>query len=329
MRSDRLLSILLLLQAHRQITTAELARQLNVSERTIHRDMTSLSAAGFPVYAERGKHGGWKLLDEFHTRLASLNPSDLPALFLQVPEKLLQDLGLDKSAGQAQLKLLAALPERVRAAAESFSQRIYLDTSGWHGSEGSTRYLSEIQNALWSDRRILLQYQRADGSVRERLVNPLGLVAKGQIWYLVAQTDEDIRVYRTTRILSLTVTGESFVRPASFQLPAFWEESSRQFIRQLPRYTAIVRVDPAVGELSAYPARMPAFDVLEESDQDGWRVMALHFQIEDEACAYIMRFGNRMEVLEPASLRELIIRLAEEIRELYLDTSSPSTSLSK
>ncbi|NGQ96777.1 WYL domain-containing protein [Brevibacillus sp. SYP-B805] len=320
MRTDRLLAILLLLQTHKRMTTSQLAARLHVSERTIHRDLEVLSSSGFPVYAERGKHGGWKLMEHYQSKLATLGPQELPTLFLPVPARLLRDLGMEKDAQLAQLKLLETLPENLRATAASIHQRIYLDTSSWHAAEETHEWLPVLLTGVWEERKVAMRYTRSDGSTRERMVSPLGLVAKGTVWYLIAAVDGEIRNYRVNRITRAEVTDESFERPAGFNLAAYWEESSRRFVENLPRYEARVRVDAAYFPRLSSPGRFPLIRVLREADDEGWMEVALQFQVEEEACAFIMGAGGRMEILEPAALREKVKRLAAEILQLYHQT---------
>src|SRR5579871_117459 len=182
MRADRLLSIMLLLQVHRRMTASELARRLEVSERTIHRDMEALSAAGIPVTAQRGAGGGWLLLEGYRTNLTGLTNAEIQALFLTTPARLLADLGLGRASDAASIKLLAALPAVSRRGAEYARQRIHVDIAGWGQAEGSIPFLAALQDAIWQEYRVGIAYRRADGAAVERVVDPLGLVAKGSIW---------------------------------------------------------------------------------------------------------------------------------------------------
>lgn len=186
MRADRLLSILLLLQVRRQITARELAQRLGVSARTIHRDMEALSGAGVPVLAERGTGGGWHLLEEYRTNLTGLSDAEVQALFLTSPGRLFADLGLARATDGALIKLLAALPTRHRHRAEDVQQRIHIDVAGWRQIEGTVPTLPLVQEAIWGERKLRIVYQRGEGRDVERIVDPLGLVAKGSLWYLVA-----------------------------------------------------------------------------------------------------------------------------------------------
>ncbi len=319
MRAERLLSILLLLQLHKRMTTAQLAKQLHVSERTVHRDMEALSFAGFPIYSERGKHGGWGLLADYQTKLTHLNVNELPALFLTVSSKLLEDLGLKESAKLAQQKLLSTLPKDVQTNAQHLSQRIYLDTTGWHPKQKEhPSFHALLQQALWETKRVHLTYPSASAPehTQSRLVNPLGLVAKGTSWYLVASADEKIRTYRVSRILDAELSDETFPYPADFELEAYWEQSSRQFINSLPSYVVIARTKPEIVDKLKSFGRLPIIEVLDSDGKDRVTV-SLQFQVEQEACSFLMGWGSQIEVIEPPALRMQLVRLAREIISMY------------
>src|SRR5215212_5054303 len=196
MRADRLLSIMLLLQVHRRLTARELANRLEVSERTIHRDMDALSGAGIPVFAERGSGGGWALMEEYRTNLTGLNKEEIQALFVMNSPRLLADLGLSKASDAARIKLRAALPSMSRDDAEYARQRVHIDATGWNRSEESILMLPTIQEAIWKERKLHILYERSGCPATERLVDPLGLVAKGSVWYLVAGVEGETRSYR-------------------------------------------------------------------------------------------------------------------------------------
>ena len=235
MRADRLLSILLLLQVHRRLTARALARRLEVSERTIHRDMEALSAAGIPVYAERGGGGGWSLVEEYRTNLTGLNTAEIQALFVTRPARLLADLGLEQASDAGLIKLQAALPAMQRDDAEYARQRIYVDITGWNRAEESIATLPVLQAAIWQERKLQFTYERGgDCAAVERLVDPLGLVAKGSGWYLVAGEEGEIRSYRVSRVQEAKLIDQPCVRPKGFDLAAYWEQSMISFKDQLP-----------------------------------------------------------------------------------------------
>jgi predicted DNA-binding transcriptional regulator YafY len=317
MRADRLLSILLTLQVRQRITARELAQRLEVSERTIYRDMDALSGAGVPVLAERGASGGWMLLDEYRTNLTGLNPTEIQALFLTKPAQLLSDLGLDKAADAALVKLLAELPAMQRRKAEEARQRIYVDAASWHQTQEDLSALPILQEAIWQDHKLLLTYRRGDGVGVERLVDPLGLVAKGSAWYLVAAVEGEARTYRVSRVQGAKITGQACVRPPDFDLAAYWAESSANFIANLPRYTATVRVAPAIIPELGYLGRFARVEHVGPPEADGWAKVSLRFDVIGEACAYVLGFGDQMEVLEPPELRERVIRLAGAVVAFY------------
>jgi predicted DNA-binding transcriptional regulator YafY len=185
-RADRLLSIVLLLDTHRHLTAGDMARRLEVSERTIYRDIDALSAAGVPVYAQRGGRGGCYLPDGYRTRLTGLTAAEAQVLSLRGPAKILADLGLGEAVDAAQMKLLRALPDGVRSGATAAHERVLVEAAGWDPPLESVPHLEALQSAVWSERQLEMVYCRSDGTTVERRVDPLGLVAKGSVWYLVS-----------------------------------------------------------------------------------------------------------------------------------------------
>src|SRR6266852_5731463 len=214
MSAARLLSILLLLQVHRRLTARALAERLEISVRTVHRDMDALSAAGVPVYAERGATGGWLLDETFRTGLSlnGLTPAEAEVVFLGTPARLLSDLGLQGLAASALEKILLALPGSQRQTARSLRERIHVDPTGWRRADEVPASLASLQDAVFRERRLRLVYERADGKAVERVVDPLGLVAKGSLWYLIATADGDIRTYRGSSRLRRSTSQRSVRR---------------------------------------------------------------------------------------------------------------------
>ncbi len=238
MRADRLLSILLLLQVHRQLTAGDLARRLEVSERTIHRDMVALGMAGIPVTAERGTGGGWRLLEEYRTNLTGMNTAEIQALFLTRPSRLMADLGMEKASDAALIKLLAALPAISRQNAEDIRQRIHIDIAGWGQREDAVPLLPVLQQAVWQQRRLRFTYGYDEEGAGERMGDPLGLVAKGSVWYMIVAIEGQPRTYRVSRVRSAELLDDLFERPSGFDLAAHWEESSARFTERIPRFPA-------------------------------------------------------------------------------------------
>lgn len=318
MRADRLLSILLLLQTHRRMTARDLATRLEVSERTVYRDMDALSAAGVPVSTERGKGGGCLLLDGYRTNLTGLNDAEIQTLFLTNPSRLLADLGLRRAGEAALIKLLATLPAVSRRDAEFVQQRILIDAAGWNRPEEAVPSLPILQEAIWQERKVRLTYERPGSARGERLVDPLGLVAKGSLWYLVGAVEGTARVYRVARIHGAAITDEPCVRPEGFDLAAYWAQSSADFVANLPRYRVTLQV---ASEALSLVNGAGAYGRIEETgptDADGRTLLHMIFDSEDEACGYIFRFGTKIEVLDPPDLRRRIGRIATEVAALYM-----------
>ncbi|MGH9901925.1 MAG: helix-turn-helix transcriptional regulator [Pyrinomonadaceae bacterium] len=317
MRADRLVSIMLLLQVHRRMTAHQLARRLEVSERTIHRDMEALSTAGVPVAAERGAGGGWMLVEGYRTNLTGLNEAEIRSLFMSKSPRLLADLGLDKAAEAALIKLFAALPVMSRLDAEYARRRIYVDTTGWNHATEAVPFLHTLQQAVWQARRLRFVYGRGGDCPVERLADPLGLVAKGGAWYLVAAVDGETRSYRVSRVQEAEILDEPCARPAGFDLAAFWEESAARFRANLPRYTAVVRAAPEIFGRMPFAGRFARVGEAEGPDAEGWMKVTVRFDVEEMACEYALSFGPRMEVLEPPSLREKVVKMAASVVAFY------------
>ncbi|HET9477988.1 MAG TPA: WYL domain-containing protein [Pyrinomonadaceae bacterium] len=314
------MSIVLLLQAHGQLTSRTLAERLEVSERTIHRDMEALSFSGIPVVAERGSNGGWSLLGEYRTNLTGLNEAEIQSLFVTQPPKLLADLRLEKASEGALLKLLAALPAMYRRGAEQARKRIHIDTAGWSRQEESVPLLPVLQEAIWSERKLRFSYQRGPGCDDvEREVDPLGLVAKGSAWYLVAGIAGDIRSYRISRVSRAAVLDQPCTVPPDFDLAVFWEQSTTAFKSTLPNYMAKFRVAPEVFPRLRFAGRFARVGEVVETDLHGWYVVPVGFDVEEIACEYALSFGSNLEVLEPRSLREKVIAAAQQVVNFYLE----------
>lgn len=321
MRADRLLSILLLLQMNDRLTARELAARLEVSERTIHRDMEALSTAGIPVVAERGTHGGWSLLADYRTQLNGLNSAEIHALFLNQAPRLLDDLGLQRASDVASLKLLAALPEVQRSRVEAVRQRVYIDSAGWKRWEEPVPALPTVQEAVWTDRQLWLCYQRGDGPPVERTVSPLGLVAKGSVWYLVtavAQHGETaLRTYRVSRIQEARLLETPATRPPDFDLAAYWQQASAQFLVGLPQYPAVVRAQADSIPRLYSAAKFARIEQVHPPDSAGWCRVDIRFEVIEEATDYVLSLGAQIEVLEPAELRQRVIDTARAILIRY------------
>jgi predicted DNA-binding transcriptional regulator YafY len=224
---------------------------------------------------------------------------------------------LGKAAEAAFLKLFATVPPGTRHDAESANQRIYIDVTGWNRSEESVPLLPLLQEAVWQERRVRFKYQRGFDCDVERVVDPLGLVAKGSVWYLVAAIDGDIRNYRVSRIVEAEMTDQPFVRPESFNLVTHWHQSAVEFKSKLPRYQVRARVHPDAFNRLYIIGRFSRVEQVDPQDEEGWRQVSICFQFEDDACECLLGFGDQLEVLEPQELRQKLFGRAERVVEFY------------
>ncbi len=320
MRADRLLSLLMLLQSRRRVTAQQLAEELEVSERTIYRDLDALSAAGVPIYAMPGPGGGCALLESYRTNLTGLTEDEVQALFMLSIPGPLADLGVSQELKAALLKLSAALPAAYRRDAERARQRIHLDAAGWFQPDEPVPHLRTIQEAVWGDRRLKLTYRRGNGTTSERLVDPYGLVAKAGIWYLVRGLEGRIGVYRVSRIQAAELTEERFERPDGFDLAAYWTEWSAEFEASRPCYPATLRVAPEEVRYLPHFFGEGIHAVIEQAgppDAEGWLTLSLTFETLPIACARVLGMGTMVEVLEPQELRDSVIDMAAKIVAFY------------
>ncbi|CRK84525.1 helix-turn-helix transcriptional regulator [Neobacillus massiliamazoniensis] len=317
MRADRLISILLLLQHKRKLTTRELAKDLEVTERTIHRDMEALNAAGIPVVAERGKAGGWRLLKQYRTNLTGMKADEIKSLFISPSIQLLTDLGLTKDWYEARQKILASIPSSFQINSDDIWNRIHVDTSAWRQSTEKMESFKILQQAIWEDRKLQLNYERADGEYVERDVNPLGLVAKGSTWYLIALSKDQIRNYRASRIKSALLMSETFTRPNDFNLAQYWNSSTQEFIKNLPRYEVDVEVSPIIVQRIKFTGRFVQILKIESPIENGWTPIKLCFDTEQEAKEYILGFGNQIKIIRPNTLKQVIFDMARAVIDFY------------
>jgi predicted DNA-binding transcriptional regulator YafY len=320
MRAERLLRLILLLQSSGQLTARELAERLEVSTRTIQRDLDSLSLSGIPVYAVRGRGGGWTLAKDYRVNVGGLTPAEAASIFVGRTASVLADLGLSEAADTAVLKLLAALPAHARQDAEYARQRILVDHTDWSGVDvAGASALDVLQRGLWEQRKVELLYARWP---QPALVEPLGLVAKHRTWYFVAaRPDGEIRTYKVQRIRNAELTQEEFDRPDDFDLPAYWSESWESFLKQRRVYRVRLRV------LRSAFARLtwaPSTEIVEVEDlPDGWSSVEMLFENVVEARFYLLGMAGAVEVLEPAELRGQLAEAAEHVLRLHANSDAP------
>jgi predicted DNA-binding transcriptional regulator YafY len=322
MRASRLVSLLLLLQTRGQLTAGELARELEVSERTVHRDVEALSASGVPIYAERGAHGGIRLVDGYRTRLTGMTPDEAEALFLAGLPGPAAELGLGTVVAAAQLKVLASLPSELRARASRLVERFHLDAGDWFHASQPVPHLGALSDAVWNATRVTIQYDRAGGPV-DRTIEPLGVVLKAGIWYVVAGVegaDGQLRTYRVSRVVGVGPPGDAFDRPTDFDLATYWAESSAAFERDVPRIEVDIRVRPdRMDELQAITghAALEAAEYLPDPDPEGWLRLRLRMDWPDEAPRVLLGAGRWVEVLGPPDVRAQAAATARAIAGHY------------
>ena len=326
MKSERLLTALLLLQAKGRMSARELARELEVSERTIYRDLDALSAAGIPVYAERGAHGGIRLSDGYRAALTQLGEEEVRALFVSASDPL-ADLGMGGSLRRTLAKLAGALPESKRKTAERARGRIHVDPRRWRHPEQPREHLAVLQRALWDDRRVGLQYRDQVGKETTRVIEPLGLVSKAGVWYLVARSGEDMRVFRAERIIAAAETVERFERPPDFDLERYWNTWTAEFEQRPARYVVTLRIpeQPDMRPAGAVADLLERLTYLEAKLDREARTARIAFSGVESALANVMMLGPQVQVLEPPELREQVVRTAGELLASY----SPVTAFAE
>ncbi|MFJ4878603.1 helix-turn-helix transcriptional regulator [Streptomyces sp. NPDC088745] len=315
MKSDRLLSILLLLQTRGLVSAAELAERLEVSVRTVHRDMEALSAAGVPVYAERGRRGGFALLPGYRTDVTGLTGDEARALFVLAARSTHADLGLDRALGSALRKVMAALPEPHRPAAELTSRRIVVDPVRWRRPSGDAD-LGVLHEAVFADRRVRLRYRHADAAgPRTYTVDPYGLVSKAGTWYLVADHRSRPRLYRADRVRSATLLDDPVRRRPGVELAQVWELLREEV--ESRRAGVVVRARVRTERLDMF-LRMHGADVTgpAEGAAAGWTGLCLAYP-DLRWVRGLLDFGASLEVLAPAAARAELLRAAREVVDLY------------
>ena len=322
MKSDRLLAALMLLQGHGRLSTREIAERLEISQRTAHRDMESLCAAGVPLIAHRGAQGGWELEKGWRTQVPALDPAELEGL-LMARTSTLGSTKMRAAAQRAFDKLMAALPAASRTQAESMLARLHFDPAGWRAPSDDLAMLPIVQDAVARDRKLTFTYTRADGETTARTVEPLGIVCKQSVWYLVAQTTTGMRTFRISRIRNAVALEQTFQRPASFDLAGHWKASTANFrdLRDPIQVTLAVSPKAAAAirewrSLSPVEISNPQFAL-----EDGWLVFQTEFADRGEARFTILGFASKVRILAPESFRD---EIHSEIARMFEMTSASS-----
>jgi predicted DNA-binding transcriptional regulator YafY len=310
MRAGRLVALLLTLQQRRGATAAQLAATLEVSVRTIYRDVAALQAAGVPLWAEPGPAGGIRLVEGWRTRLDGLTAQEAAALFVGGAPEALAQLGLGTVLAAAQAKVLATLPLELRGRAVRIRERFHLDAPGWFHHPEHLPHLATVADAVWQQHRLDVRYRRGAEDVA-RLLEPLGLVLKAGVWYLVARAVDAaggaVRTYRVSRISTAAARDERFARPEDFDLAAWWARASTEFDRSILRQRVRLRLGPLglrlLPQLTTTVAATEAIADAGPPDEAGWRELELAVEGEEVALTQLTGLGAEVEVLAPASLR--------------------------
>jgi predicted DNA-binding transcriptional regulator YafY len=314
MRASRLLSILILLQLRGRMTAEALADEFEVSIRTVYRDVDALSAAGVPIYGDRGPGGGFQLLDGYRTRLTGLAADEAEAMFMIGMPGPAAALGLGAAAARAGGKLLASLSPPVSEGAGRIGSRFHFDSVHWYHADEAVPFLPAIARAVLDQQAIEMAYESWSG-LRDWRVEPLGLVLKAGAWYLVARARRGVQTFRVSNIRTQKVTEDRFDRLADFDLPSWWAASLERFETELRPARASVRLS-ALGrrrfaELGAYAAEAVA--AAEAPDEKGWAIVSLPIETIDKAALTLLGLGPEVIVIEPDELRAALHSLAHRV----------------
>ena len=319
MRASRLLSIQMLLETRGQMSARDLADSLGTSVRTLHRDIDQLTLAGVPIYAERGRNGGFRLLPGWKAILTGLTPAEMQAVFLSGLGAPAAQLGLSHSIQSAELKLMSAMPEHWRSEAKRFQDRIHLDPTDWYRESDSPSNLASVADAVWRGKKLAITYESWQANVK-RALSPLGLVLKATAWYLVALSQGQLRTYRVSNILQAEILEETFSRPKNFALAKYWKQSVERFEAEIyVGFADVLATERGLKWLRQESAAM-AKGVAESSTPVTDGRVRVHIPVEQEqsAAVQLMRFSPDVEVIKPASLRTAVRKRLEAAVKQYL-----------
>ncbi len=323
MRTSRLVSMLLMLQVKGRVTAQALAEEFDVSIRTVYRDIDQLSAAGVPVYADRGPGGGFALLDGYRARLTGITRAEAETLSIAGLAGAASDLGLSEQLRAAQLKLVTALPD-ASPDASRIGSRLHIDPVGWYRRPAQVPQLTLLAGAVWEQKRISMHYHSWESMTKrggepegERIREPLGLVLKAGDWYLVARVRTQMRIYKVANIARLTVLDQTFDRPTAFDLRSEWATAVAGFEKSLLKHVARLRLTPeGMTRLSRLGAAAVEQAHSEPPSDDGWQEVTLPVEQFDYTAEQLLGFAGHVEVLDPPELRLRLRRLAERIAAL-------------
>lgn len=316
MRADRLLSIVLLLQRHRHLTAKALAESLDVTERTIYRDIEALSIAGVPVYTRSGTDGGCFLDEQYRTSLNWLSGIELQTLMSGDNRTALSDLGMQHIRDNAVLKLLSLIPQRHQTEANLMRQRLYVDSSGWYGLTEPHPALPQLKEAVWGDFWVTASYESWEGDSQIRTFAPYSLIYKSERWYLAAKANPDglMRTYRVSRLSDVQVLDQRFERDSDFDIATYWAAASAQFLQRLPIYPVILRAQPD-AMLYFRNTMTGRFEVLEQNETI--LLLRVQYMVFEEARTSILGLGVLVEVIDPPTLHTAVLEQARALVAKY------------
>ncbi|KVL10324.1 helix-turn-helix transcriptional regulator [Burkholderia cepacia] len=321
MKASRLLSIMMMLQARGRMTAPALAAALEVSERTILRDIDQLSTAGVPIWGDRGRNGGFQLSEGWRTDLTGLTDHEAHALILAGLPGPARELGLDGLAASARLKMMASLPPGSREHADRVASRLHVDTVDWYRAQETPAFLREVADAVWGSYRIDVKYQSWRGTSR-RALEPLGLVLKGGAWYLIARMvgKPGALTFRLANILELHASRRRFRRPARFDLATHWRDAMTRYETDLHRLTAHVAVSPR-GETWLANARIRTAPVLQHAGSaevpSGWKEYLMPIESIEHGARTLLGYGAHVKILGPQALKDQFIDALSQVKALY------------
>lgn len=318
MQAGRLLTVMLLLQTRGRMTAPALAAELEVSTRTILRDMDQLSSSGVPVWADRGREGGFQLQPGWRTQLTGLTEAEAQALFLAGVPSAAAALGLGSASASAQLKMLAALPEGLRADAQRVSDRLHIDPIDWFRQAAPPAHLQAVADAVWHQRVVHMRYESWTG-IKDRVVRPLGLVLKAGFWYMAALDGQskEVRTFKLSSIQRIEVQSATFKRPKTFNLATYWQAATQQFEAGVAHVDVSLRVTgiglEGVRRFSPVVARAVLASAQPDDENPGWTRIVVPLESVEFATCQLLSLGSQVKVLGP---RELVERVRETVAEM-------------
>lgn len=314
MRGDRLISIISLLQLNKKIKAKDLAEKLEVSVRTIYRDIDTLSSMGVPVIADQGHDGGITLLGDYKTDLTGLTDKELQYLFLPQPQKLLKDLNIENLSHNSLLKLLGSTSKQQLELIENMQNYLYIDMYSWNEINTTDRtILTQLQKSIWASSEVTISYSKATGE-KQVNINPLGLVNKKGVWYLIA-VDHVIKTYRVSSIKSVNINNKPFKRPDDFNLVEYWNASTSKFMKKIPKYRLSIKTN---SDTFSHIKKRKFINIIEESCEDDSFSVVLEFNAKWQAVEFAMGYGDNVKIIEPEEVKCEIVEKAENILKMYL-----------